>query len=113
MARCRFAKWWTWRGKLRRDWQERMRPESFTGIWSKYHPTFQTLSVRGEKQIAVLPFVNVGKDPTSQAFCGGLVETLTSKLSQLEQFQRVLRVVPASEIRREEISSVRQARQLF
>jgi serine/threonine protein kinase/Tfp pilus assembly protein PilF len=85
----------------------------FVGSWSKYRPAFQTLFLPAEKQIAVLPFVNVGNDPTSQAFCDGLVETLTSKLSQLEQFQRVLRVVPASEIRREEILSVRQARQLF
>lgn len=87
---------------------------AFVGILSKYRPPgLQTLLLPAEKQIAVLPFVNVGNDPTSQVFCDGLVETLTSKLSQLEQFQRVLRVVPASEIRREEISSVRQARQLF
>ncbi len=86
---------------------------AFVGVLSKYRPALQTLFLPGEKQIAVLPFVNVGNDPTSQAFCDGLVETLTSKLSQLEQFQRVLQVVPASEIRREEISSVRQARQLF
>jgi serine/threonine-protein kinase len=83
----------------------------FMRIWRD--GTFQMPFLPAEKQIAVLPFVNVGNDPTSQAFCDGLVEILTSKLSQLEQFQRVLRVVPASEIRREEISSVRQARQFF
>jgi len=66
-----------------------------------------------EKQLAVLPFANVGSDPANQAFCDGLVEILSSKLSQLEQFQRALTVIPASEIRGEGISSAREARQIF
>jgi serine/threonine-protein kinase len=65
------------------------------------------------KQLAVLPFTNVGNDPASQAFCDGLVEILSSKLSQLEQFQKTLRVVPASDVIREGIVSVREARQTF
>lgn len=65
------------------------------------------------KQLAVLPFTNVGNDPASQAFCDGLVEILSSKLSQLEQFQKTLRVVPATDVRREGIVSVREARQTF
>jgi len=52
-----------------------------------------------EKHIAVLPFKNVGSDPANQAFCEGVVETLTSRLSQLEQFHSSFWVVPASEIR--------------
>ncbi len=39
-----------------------------------------------EKHLAVLPFENVGGDPVNQAFCDGLGETMTSKLSQLERF---------------------------
>jgi serine/threonine-protein kinase len=66
-----------------------------------------------EKQVVVLPFTNVGNDPQNQGFCDGLVEILSSKLSQLEQFQRTLRVVPSTDVLREGIVSVREARQTF
>jgi serine/threonine protein kinase/tetratricopeptide (TPR) repeat protein len=66
-----------------------------------------------EKQLVVLPFTNVGNDPQNQGFCDGLVEILSSKLSQLEQFQRTLRVVPTTDVLREGIVSVREARQTF
>ena len=72
-----------------------------------------SLNLPEEKQLAVLPFSNVGNDPANQAFCDGLVEILTSKLSQLEQFQSALRVIPASEIRQEGIQSARDARRVF
>ena len=65
------------------------------------------------KQVVVLPFTNVGNDPENQSFCDGLVEILSSKLSQLEQFQRTLRVVPSTDVLREGIVSVREARQTF
>jgi len=66
-----------------------------------------------EKQLVVLPFTNIGNDPQNQGFCDGLVEILSSKLSQLEQFQRTLRVVPSTDVLREGIVSVREARQTF
>jgi len=66
-----------------------------------------------EQQLVVLPFTNVGNDPGSQAFCDGLVEILSSKLSQLEQFQKAVRVVPATDVLREGIVSVKEARQTF
>lgn len=65
------------------------------------------------KQLAVLPFTNVGDDPVNQAFCEGLVETLTSKLSQLQQFQKTLRVVPSTDVLQEGIVNVREAGQAF
>jgi serine/threonine protein kinase/tetratricopeptide (TPR) repeat protein len=70
-------------------------------------------SPTSEKQLVVLPFTNVGSDPANQGFCDGLVEILSSKLSQLEQFQRTLRVVPSTDVLREGIVSVREARQTF
>jgi serine/threonine protein kinase/tetratricopeptide (TPR) repeat protein len=66
-----------------------------------------------QKQLVVLPFTNVGNDPENQGFCDGLVEILSSKLSQLEQFQRTIRVVPSTDVLREGIVSVREARQTF
>lgn len=65
------------------------------------------------KQVAVLPFVNIGNDPSSQAFCDGLVETLTSQLTQLPQFNSTIQVIPSSEIRARHISSAKQASQIF
>lgn len=73
----------------------------------------QVQSLPAEKQLAVLPFTNIGNDPANQAFCDGLVEILSSKLSQLVQFQRALNVVPASELRTEGITSAREARRVF
>ncbi len=73
----------------------------------------ESLSPITEKQLVVLPFTNVGNDPQNQGFCDGLVEILSSKLSQLEQFQRTLRVVPSTDVLREGIVSVREARQTF
>ena len=56
-------------------------------------------SFPAEKKLAVLGFTNVGNSPATQAFCDGLVETLTSMLTQLEDFHGSLWVVPASEVR--------------
>lgn len=66
-----------------------------------------------ERQLAVLPFSNVGNDDSVQPICDGLVETLASKLSQLEQFQEAFRVIPASEMRQESVTSARAARLTF
>jgi serine/threonine-protein kinase len=63
--------------------------------------------------IVVLPFENVGKDPDDEAFAEGLLVTLTSSLTQLEPFPRTLHVVPASEVRRERVSSAGDARRVF
>jgi serine/threonine-protein kinase len=63
--------------------------------------------------IAIVPFANVTKDPVDQVFGDGLVETLASSLTQLERFQRTLRVVPSSETRREGVASAKEAHNAF
>ncbi len=65
------------------------------------------------KQIAVLPFRNIGGDPENQVFADGLVEILASKLSQLEQFHGDYLVVPASETANGGITSASAAREAF
>jgi serine/threonine-protein kinase len=71
-------------------------------------------AVPDEKHLVVLPFTNVGNDPTDQAFCDGLVETLTSELTQLEPFsQPSLWVVPASEVRQSRVSGISEAARKF
>ena len=66
-----------------------------------------------QRQIAVLPFTNVGHTPANQPLCDGLMETLSTKFSQLQNFQTSLSVVPASEVRRENLSSASDARRVF
>jgi serine/threonine-protein kinase len=62
-----------------------------------------------EKKIAVLPFRNVGDHAENQAFCDGVMETVSSSLTQMEQFHGSLWVVPASEVRRESVASAHDA----
>ncbi len=52
-----------------------------------------------QKHIAVLSFRNIGNDATDEAFTDGVVESLTSKLSQLERFQKSFWVVPSTDTR--------------
>lgn len=66
-----------------------------------------------EKHVAVLPFTVVGGGVEARAFSDGLVETLTSGLTQLEQYQGELWVVPASEVRAHGVASPSEARRRF
>lgn len=45
--------------------------------------------------LMVLPFTNIGEDPDRQMFCDGLVETITSNLTQISRTNRDLWIVPA------------------
>jgi len=74
---------------------------------------FDTDGVPNAKHIAVLAFSNIGEKSENQALCDGLVETLTSKLSQLGQFHGSLWVVPASEVRKSNVTTASEAKQLF
>lgn len=71
------------------------------------------LAQNATRYLAVLPFANVTRDAGDQVFADGLAETLSSSLTQLERFQRTLRVVPASEVRAGRVESVKDARQAF
>ena len=70
-------------------------------------------SLKGPKQLAVLSFKNIGDTASSQSLSDGLAETITSQLTQLEQFQRTLLVVPMSEVRKETVTTASQARLVF
>ncbi len=58
------------------------------------------LFARHEEHIAVLPFENVGGDPANEAVSEGLMDSLSSRLTNLDVDQQSVWVVPASEIRR-------------
>src|SRR5438094_387948 len=53
----------------------------------------------GEKHVAVLSFDNIGNDPANEAVAEGLMDSLTSKLSNLDAAQQSLWVVPSSVVR--------------
>lgn len=69
--------------------------------------------ISGEKHIVVLPFTNVGNDAANQEVCDGLMETLSSALSELEADGKSLWVVPASEIRRRKLADPADAARQF
>jgi eukaryotic-like serine/threonine-protein kinase len=62
------------------------------------------------EHVAVLPFENVGSDPANEPVSQGLMDNLTSRLSNLDNGQQSLWVVPASEVRRQKISDPGSAR---
>ncbi|NNF56601.1 MAG: protein kinase [Rhodothermaceae bacterium] len=51
----------------------------------------------GLRQVAVLPFANVGGDSTNQAFIDGLVYTIGATLTEMEQFANRLSVLPTDD----------------
>ncbi len=65
------------------------------------------------QRLAVLPFTDLSRSLEGGAFADGLAEVLTSRLAALEHFGHQLSIVPASEVRREAITSARDARRVF
>jgi serine/threonine-protein kinase len=58
--------------------------------------------------VAVLPFDAIGGDPGNQALCRGLTDLLTTRLTQISRRYGV-EVVPASEVRTQNVTSVGDA----
>jgi tetratricopeptide (TPR) repeat protein len=58
----------------------------------------------GAKHVAVLPFDNIGNDLANQAVAEGLMDSLTSKLSNLDSAQQSLWVVPSSVVRSRKVT---------
>lgn len=58
----------------------------------------------GPKHLAVLPFVNIGNDAATRITTDGLLETLTSRLSELDTSGKALWVVPANEVRQRKVT---------
>ena len=65
------------------------------------------------QHILILPLKNIGGSAKNQALCDGLMETLSSKVTELEQYQGNLWVVPASEVQRYNIYSPGEANKAF
>jgi tetratricopeptide (TPR) repeat protein len=65
------------------------------------------------RHIAVLPLTTIGADAADAAVADGLMESLTSKLSNLDSGSQSLWVVPASEVRRRKVEDAAAARREF
>ena len=65
------------------------------------------------RQLVVLPFESLSHNPLDQAYCDGLVELLTSSLSQMERFHKTLWVIPSADVRRYQLHGVSDARKTF
>jgi serine/threonine protein kinase/tetratricopeptide (TPR) repeat protein len=66
----------------------------------------------GPAELAILPLRMPNNDGEQEAFGDGLVETLTSRLSQLSK-NHSLQVVPASEIRENNVTTLQEANRRF
>jgi len=76
-------------------------------IWSVFN------SLPEEKHLVVIPFTNIANSPIVQVQINGLVEIITTRLTLLEEFQGTLSVVPATEVRSDNIKSVQEARKKY
>lgn len=70
-------------------------------------------SIPQEKHLVVLPFNNLSGDIIPASFNDGILEILTSKITQMGSTKGSLWVVPNSEVRSEQVSSVTEAEKLF
>ena len=80
------------------------------GWWVR---TRMASALPASRELVVLPFENLSRDPMEQAFCDGLLELVTSSLTQMERFQRTLWVIPSADVRRLQLHSVGDARKVF
>jgi serine/threonine-protein kinase len=72
-------------------------------------PPEASLTMPARKSIAVLPFTNVGGNPANVPLVDGLMELVSNSLTSLEKFHDSLVVVPAADVRKENIQGARQA----
>ena len=61
------------------------------------------------RYLAILPFTSIGPEEKNQKYCEGLIELMTSKLTQTEKLQGAMWIIPSSEVRKYRITSAGQA----
>jgi eukaryotic-like serine/threonine-protein kinase len=68
-----------------------------------------TRTASHEDHIAVLPFDNLGNDPTMEAESQGLMDAMTDELSNLSSVQKTLWVIPSSVVRSRKVADASMA----
>ena len=66
-----------------------------------------------EKHVVILPFENVGNDPANEPLTDGLMDSMTARLSNLEESQSSLWVVPANFVRQKKVNDPSAAYGVF
>ena len=65
------------------------------------------------QKLAIIPFKNVSNDDASRILLDGVLETMTSKLSQIDNYKDALWVIPSSEVLSNNVQSPQEAYKLF
>ncbi len=81
--------------------------------WRTVATWMNARNIPAQKHIVVLPFTCVGCDQKERAISDGLVETLTSKLTQFSSSSASLWVVASSEVRGDGVETPSEARRVF
>jgi eukaryotic-like serine/threonine-protein kinase len=66
-----------------------------------------------EKHVVILPFENVGNDPANEPLTDGLMDSMTNRLSNLDESQSSLWVVPANFVRQKKVDTPSAAYKTF
>lgn len=74
---------------------------------------FATSSNNSTKKLAIIPFKNVGDNTANRILLDGVLETMTSKLSQIDNYKEALWVIPSSEVISNNVQSPQEAYKLF
>ena len=101
---------------LRRRWlvKHRVLPAAAAAVAIVLAATlFPTLNRDRTRHLVVLPFNCPVGDSRSELMCIGLLDTVTAKLAELRRFRSSLSVVPASDVRAGNVSSVEMAHSIF
>jgi eukaryotic-like serine/threonine-protein kinase len=72
-----------------------------------------TFAMFGVNHVVVLPFGNVGNDPANEPLADGLMDSLTTRLANLDASQASLWVVPANIVRQKKVSDPGSALRAF
>lgn len=67
----------------------------------------------GTQKLAIIPFKNVSNQASDNILLDGILETMTSKLSQIDNYKDALWVIPSSEVISNDIKSPQEAYTLF
>jgi len=65
------------------------------------------------RKLAIIPFKNVSENSGNRALLDGVLETMTSKLSQIDNYNDVLWVIPSSEVISNNVSTAQEAYKFF
>lgn len=85
----------------------------FLALGGWFFSSYASNDLPEEKHIVVLPFDNLSPEVFTDNILDGIMEVLTSKITRMEIQHGSLWVVPSSEVHREQVPSVSDAKRLF